>query len=107
MRAYVIMGSGNLSQELNKLSELLSSFDVSATQAIQLHLFVLDEMIHGLGNRSARHVMNRANLLITEMIVNLAEGYRQRLMNRLHPPRQLMLPGFDDPPDCSPNRRHV
>jgi hypothetical protein len=40
---------------------------------MHLHLQVLEEMIHNLGSRSARHVMNRADLLLQELIIALAE----------------------------------
>jgi hypothetical protein len=60
-----------------------------------LHLKVLEELIHGLGSRSARHVMSRADLLVLEVMVHLAEGYRSRYLERRHPPQQLALPGFE------------
>ncbi len=94
LRAYVIMGSGNLTVEMNQLTEMLATAGVTATQAMLLHLHVLEEMVRGLGSRSARHVMSRADLLILEMIINLAEGYRERLVQCLTPPKQLSLPGF-------------
>jgi hypothetical protein len=56
---------------------------------------VLEELVAGLGNRSARHVMNRADLLALEVLGHLADGYRTRYYDRRHPPRQLLLPGFD------------
>ena len=94
LRAYVIMGSGNLSQEMNRLAELLASASISAQDAMLLHLHVLEELVNGLGTRSARHVMNRADMLILEVMINLAEGYHQRFLERVLPPRQLMLAGF-------------
>ena len=99
LRAYVIMGSGNLSKEMNQLAQRFTAVSITATQAMQLHLDVLEDTIRGLGSRSARHVMNRASLLIMEMIVNLAEGYRDRFMRHEHPPKQQLLPGFqcDEP----------
>jgi hypothetical protein len=30
-----------------------------------------------------------------EIMIHLAEGYRDRFLERLHPPQQLLLPGFD------------
>lgn len=95
LRAYVIMGSGNLNHEMNQLAEMLTSAGVTASQAMLLHLHVLEEMVLGLGSRSARHVMNRADLLILEMIINLAEGYRERCASPERPPEQKLLPGFD------------
>jgi hypothetical protein len=61
---------------------------------MQLHVHVLEELIGSLGNRSARHVMNRADLLVVEVMAHLADGYRRRYHERHHPPRQLALPGF-------------
>ncbi len=95
LRAYVIMGAGNLAHEMTALAELLASSGVSAQRTMQLHVEVLEELVAGLGNRSARHVMNRADLLALEVMGHLADGYRQRYHERRHPPRQQMLPGFD------------
>ena len=96
LRTYVIMGSGNLATEMHLLTDLLVAARVTGHGAIQLHLQVLEEMIQGLGSRSARHVMNRADILVLEMMIGLSEGYRRQFFDRLHPPRQLKLPGFDD-----------
>jgi hypothetical protein len=77
-----------------RLTELLASVDVTAREAMCIHLRVLEEIIQGLGNRSARHVMARADLLILELLIHLAEEYRKRFVHQLHPPQQLLLPGF-------------
>jgi len=39
--------------------------------------------------------MNRADLLVVEVMAHLADGYRRRYHERRHPPRQISLPGFD------------
>lgn len=96
LRTYVIMGSGNLACELRQLAEILVNVGVSASQSVQLHLHVLEELIHGLGSRSARHVVTRADLLALEVVIQLAEGYRQRYQERVHPPVQRLLPGFEE-----------
>jgi CheY-like chemotaxis protein len=97
LRTYVIMGSGNLAAEMSRLAELLTTTGVSARQTMQLHLHVLEELVGGLGTRSTRHVMTRADLLALEMMIHLAEGYRQRYQERIRPPSQPMLPGFERP----------
>lgn len=97
LRAYVIMGSGNLACELSRLAELLSTAGVSARQTMQLHLHVLEELLHGLGARSTRHVMTRADLLALEIMIHLADGYRDRYQQRVNPPIQMLLPGFEQP----------
>ena len=95
LRAYVIMGAGNLAAEMTAHATLLVDTNVSARRAMQLHLQVLEELVQGLGNRSARHVMNRADLLALEVMSHLADGYRQRYDERRHPAQQRLLPGFD------------
>ena len=97
LRTYVIMGSGNLASELSRLAGLLITAGVSPRQAMHLHLCVLEELIHGLGARSTRHVMTRGDLLALEILMYMAEGYRQRYRERSHPPVQQMLPGFEPP----------
>ena len=95
LRAYVVMGTGNLSKDMARLSDLLAQGGVSAQRTMHLHLQVLEELVEGLGNRSARHVMNRADLLVLEVLMHLADGYRRRYHERLSPPQQLLLPGFE------------
>ena len=77
LRAYVIMGTGNLNAEMLLLVNRFTSESVTARQAMGLHLTVLEETILGLGSRSARHVMNRADMLILEVTINLADRYRE------------------------------
>jgi len=97
LRTYVIMGAGNLGNEMAKLARLLADLDISAQRTMQLHVQVLEALIRGLGNRSARHVMSRADLLVLEVMGHLADSYRRRFHERRRPPRQLLLPGFEDP----------
>lgn len=94
VRAHVIMGSGNLAEEVFALAELLTSAGVGPRHLLEMHRRVLEESVTGLGNRSSRHVMTRAGLLILELVAHLAEGYRERYRERQFPPRQLLLPGF-------------
>ncbi len=97
LRAYVIMGSGNLAVELSRLAELLAMARLTARQTMQLHVEVLEEVVHGLGARSTRHVMTRADLLVLEIMIHLAESYRRRYQDRTLPPGQKLLPGFERP----------
>lgn len=92
LRTYVIMGVGNLSGEMARLAEMLANAEVSAQRALQLHVAVLEELVQGLGTRSARHVMNRADLLALEVMGHLADGYRARLHEGRHPLVQQILP---------------
>ena len=96
LRTYVIMGSGNLGDELSRLGEMLTSAGVDAGETMQLHVYVLEELVRGLGARSTRHVMTRADLLVLEIMIHLAEGYRRRYLERRFPEEQQLLPGFED-----------
>jgi len=95
LRAHVVMGVGNLAGEMTALAQLLAEAGISAQQTMQLHVHVLEDLIGSLGNRSARHVMNRADLLVVEVMAHLADSYRRRYDERQHPPVQRRLPGFD------------
>jgi hypothetical protein len=88
LRAYVIMGAGNLAHEMSTLAELLATANITAQQTMQLHVEVLEELIQGLGNRSARHVMNRADLLALEVMGHLADRYRLRAAQHADEPVQ-------------------
>lgn len=80
LQAYVIMGAGNLHNEMLRLTSLLVTAGVEASRALELHVAVVAEMVADLGNRSARHVTNRANLLFTEVLLHLSNAYRHRLL---------------------------
>ncbi len=95
LRIYVIMGSGNLADELRRLAGLLVATGISARQAARMHLEVVAEMTQSLGARSSRHVMTRADLLILEVMMHLGEGYRRKYEDSVHPPRQQILPGIE------------
>lgn len=94
LRTHVIMGSGNLSGDIRTLAQLLADAGLGARNAMQLHLQVVETLLRGLGNRSTRHIMARADLLALELVVELAEAFRLRLDEHLRPARQMWLPGF-------------
>jgi DNA-binding response OmpR family regulator len=76
LRAHVIMGSGNLSAEMSALAGIFASLEVAAHEVLRLHVEAVEELVRGLGSRSARHVMTRADLLICELLVELTESHR-------------------------------
>jgi hypothetical protein len=75
LRTYVIMGSGNLGGEIADLARILAEFGLSPRDTLSLHLERVEEVVRGLGNRSTRHVMARADLLALELIIHLGECY--------------------------------
>jgi len=95
LRTYVVMGSGNLAGELCDLAQFLLRSQVTAEETLRGHLQVLHETVQELGPRSARHVMNRGALLVLEVLLHLADGYR----------REFDAPGFrqTDPVEPEPS----
>jgi hypothetical protein len=80
LRTYVIMGSGNLSDEIAKLAELLAVAGCGPREVLALHLERVESLVSGLGNRSTRHIMARADLLALELMIHLGESYRRRCL---------------------------
>ena len=78
LRAHVIMGSGALGADLRLFCELLLQAGFGPAEAMSLHVSALEQLVQGLGGRSARHVMNRADLLVLELMMGLADCYRSR-----------------------------
>ncbi|QDT21817.1 hypothetical protein [Gimesia chilikensis] len=79
LRTYVIMGSGSLKDEIIQIAELLAAARLTSRQVLEFHLECVETIVRGLGNRSSRHVMSRADLLALEMMVHLGECYQKRL----------------------------
>lgn len=76
LRTYIVMGVGNLTDEIRRFVDELISNDLSSQEAMQLHLQVLESLLIGLGNRSTRHAMTRADMLALQVMLNLANRYR-------------------------------
>lgn len=77
LRTYVVMGSGNLADELCDFAQFLLRSQVTAEETLRGHIQILHETVQELGARSARHVMNRGALLVLEVLLHLADGYRR------------------------------
>ena len=77
LRTYVIMGSGSLGAEIAQLAHLLAEVGLSPRETLSLHLERVEGLVRGLGNRSTRHVMARADLLALELVIHLGECYQQ------------------------------
>lgn len=78
LRTYIIMGSGNLEDDIRKLAELFALTGIGPRSALKLHLERVEAMVRGLGSRSSRHVMARADILAMELIIELGECFRRR-----------------------------
>lgn len=78
LRTTVMMGTGSLSGEVRHLAQLLVVSGLTPRAALRLHLDRVERLIRGLGARSARHVMARADLLAMELMIQIGECYRDK-----------------------------
>ncbi|MFQ5730378.1 MAG: hypothetical protein ACE5KM_00330 [Planctomycetaceae bacterium] len=76
LRTYVMMGSGRLGTEISRLATILAEARVSPRAALGMHLKRVEKLVRGLGSRSSRHVLTRADLLALELVIQLGECYR-------------------------------
>jgi hypothetical protein len=83
VRTYIIMGSGSLVAEIAKLADLLAQADLSPREVLDFHLLRVGRLVRGLGNRSTRHIMARADLLALELMIHLGECYQRRVYEGL------------------------
>jgi hypothetical protein len=72
LRSYVLMGSGSLASEIAEMADQFVAACLPPPEALQLHLKCVENLVKGLGNRSARHVVARADLLAIELMTHLA-----------------------------------
>lgn len=78
LRTYVIMGSGNLAGEIARFAEILVLTGLTPREAMQLHLQHVEQLVRGLGSRSTRHVISRADLLALELMIHIAEAIQRQ-----------------------------
>jgi hypothetical protein len=72
LRSYVLMGSGSLTSEIAEMADCFVAASLPPPEALQVHVMCVEKLVKGLGNRSARHVVSRADLLAIELMTHLA-----------------------------------
>lgn len=78
LRTYVMMGSGSMEAEIARLADVLCAAGLGPRKVFELHLDRVEALVRGLGNRSTRHVMARADLLALELMMHVGEVCRAR-----------------------------
>ena len=76
LRSFVIMGAGKLEGEISQLVLKLQSQGITPRDLLAMHLASIEQLISGLGKRSSRHVVQRADQMLLEIMIHLAENYR-------------------------------
>ncbi len=74
LKTFVVMGSGNISQDIREFSRRLHTAGISAAQVAMTHSQVMEEMIRSLGTKSCRHIMHRGELLRMAVMVCAEEN---------------------------------
>ncbi len=76
LRAYVVMGSGHLGPTLEDWAVRLAAHRPTAGAVFAMHLRAVSLVLDGLNGRGGRHVHNRADLLLVELLMRVADRYR-------------------------------
>lgn len=71
LQAYVVMGSGNSMPELGRFIERVQQTPLPRFAVTRAFTAVLRSVMEELGTRSSRHVYNRGNLLLCELLLAL------------------------------------
>lgn len=80
LRTCVMMGTGSLTSEIAALADVMAAAGLGPRDAFQLHLGQVEQLVSGLGSRSTRHVMTRANLVAIELVLHLGECWQQQAL---------------------------
>ena len=65
--------------EIRKFAEEVAAAGLTPRQVMRLHLGRVEELVSGLGSRSSRHILGRADLLALEVMIYLAECYQRSM----------------------------
>ena len=73
LRTYVMTGTSSFATEMSKLAHTFALAHLTPRQVLQLHLDQLELLVKGIGQRSARHIIDRANIMCLELLLLLCE----------------------------------
>ena len=82
LRSAMLSAPEELHRELARMAGELANAGWGVAEVFNLHVGALNELLQGLGGRSARHVLQRTDLLAMEMLVLVAEGAAPPLFTR-------------------------
>ncbi len=77
LKNVVISGTSGSRQILPTLLTEFEANGLTPGDILSLHLQSLEKLISGTGEKSTRHILQRADQLLVEVMVSLAETYRQ------------------------------
>ncbi|MEZ6116584.1 MAG: hypothetical protein R3C28_08415 [Pirellulaceae bacterium] len=92
LTTYVVMRSQNLGDEMERFLQRTRSAEVSKVRLARAFMNVVDRALENIGTSSARHVYNRANLLLLEMILKMDDQPTESATNHGTPTNPNRLP---------------
>ena len=69
LKTYVIMSTGTVVNEVKDFCHIFQQVALEPVEVVALHRLVLEEILDQLGVKSLRHVMDRANLLLVQLLI--------------------------------------
>ena len=69
LRMFVVSGHGNHRDEVGQLADRLDCCEVTLAEALCAHSLAVEQLILGRRGRSAWHILGRANMIATELIM--------------------------------------
>src|SRR5690606_35698967 len=73
LRTTIACGAPGMPDEMDRLLHQLVRSDVTPTRALRMHLAAVESLLAGLHGSTARHVIERADLLALELLARLGE----------------------------------
>ncbi|MES2791942.1 MAG: hypothetical protein V4719_20175, partial [Planctomycetota bacterium] len=78
LRTYVMTGTTSFASEISKLAQTFALAHLTPRQVLQLHLDQLELLVKGIGQRSARHIVDRANIMCLDLMLLLCECFESQ-----------------------------
>lgn len=75
------LGISRSTQETKEFLPLLIKEKISAAELFHMHLNALEMILKTPGRKSSLHLMNRANMLVNQLMIALTDHYRQDAEN--------------------------
>ena len=81
LSTYVVMGSGQLSDEMDRFLTAISDSAIDRVSVARAFHSAIESMVTELGTRSARHVLNRGNLLLLEALLRIPDPVPRNIVS--------------------------
>ena len=76
LRAYVVSVSGDLADEVRLLVGILEQSGVILNEVLMAHSVATEQLVIGLGNRPAWHVLGRSQMMAYELLMHFSKSDR-------------------------------